>query len=240
MSMWPNPYQQQRTQPWEMPGVLNPAVSRFFNAVYAWMCVGLAITAAVAWYVAQYTTVPATLGSGVWLLFLVEVVLVMTIITAVQRITAGMATLLFILYAAINGVVFSSLFLLYAHAMLVNAFLITAGTFGALSVFGMVTKINLSGVGRIAIMALIGVIIASVVSYFWHNSLLEVAINYVGVLVFVALTARDTQKLKQIAVQTENNAALAARMSIVGSLVLYLDFINLFLFILSIMGDRRR
>ncbi len=104
----------------------------------------------------------------------------------------------------------------------------------------MVTKRDLTAMGQIMIMLLIGIIIASVVSFFWHNSMLQVAINYIGVLVFVGLTAYDTQKLKAIADQTRNDSALAARLSIVGSLILYLDFINLFLFILQTMNDRRR
>ena len=121
-----------------------------------------------------------------------------------------------------------------------HAFVVSAGTFAVMSVFGMVTKRDLTSVGRIAYMALIGLIIATIVSFFWHNSMLAVAINYIGVLVFVALTAYDTQKLQQMAIQIGDNPALAARMSVVGSLVLYLDFINLFLFIVQIMGGNRR
>jgi FtsH-binding integral membrane protein len=109
-----------------------------------------------------------------------------------------------------------------------------------MSIYGMVTQLDLTGMGRILFMALIGLIIASVVSFFWHSSALQVLINYVGVFIFVGLTAYDTQKLKFIADQTQDNPALAARMSIVGSLTLYLDFINLFLFILRILNQGRR
>ena len=109
-----------------------------------------------------------------------------------------------------------------------------------MSVYGMLTKRDLTSMGRIMMMLLVGLIIASIVSIFWHNSMLQVAINYIGVIVFVGLTAYDTQKLKEIAYQTQDNPTLAARLSIVGSLVLYLDFINLFLFILELMNDNRR
>ncbi|HEX4792312.1 MAG TPA: Bax inhibitor-1/YccA family protein [Humisphaera sp.] len=220
-------------------GLANPAVMRFFNLVYAWMCVGLALTGGVAWYASQHMDIFVRMGRGVFLLFIVELFLVMAIARAVDRINATTATLMFLVYSAINGVVLSAIFLIYAKSTLAAAFFISAGTFGAMSVFGMVTKSDLTGLGRYLIMALIGIIIASIVSIFWHNSLLQVAINYIGVLVFVGLTAYHTQKLKNIAYQTQGNEALAARYAIIGSLSLYLDFINLFLFILELLGNRR-
>jgi FtsH-binding integral membrane protein len=149
------------------------------------------------------------------------------------------ATALFLVYAALNGVVLSGIFAIYAHATLASAFIISAGTFGAMSIFGMLTKSDLTSMGRFLIMALVGIIIASIVSLFWHNTLLQIAINYVGVLVFIGLTAYDTQRLKQVAYQTQGDPALAARFAVNGSLLLYLDFINLFLFILRLLGDRR-
>jgi FtsH-binding integral membrane protein len=173
-------------------------------------------------------------------LFVVEIILVGVIASAVNRISAAAATGLFLLYAALNGITLAGIFLVYAPSAIASAFIISAGTFGAMSVYGMLTQRDLTGMGRILFMGLIGVVIASVVSMFWHNSMLQVAINYIGVLVFVGLTAYDTQKLKFIADQTQDNPAMAARMSIVGSLTLYLDFINLFLFILRIMNQGRR
>ena len=158
---------------------------------------------------------------------------------AVQKVSASVATLLFLLYAGINGIVLSGIFLIYTHSALASAFAVTAGMFGTMSLYGFLTKKDLSSFGSLLFMGLIGVIIASVVSMFWHNTMLQVAINYVGVLIFVGLTAYDTQMLKQWAVQTSGNAALAARMSISGALSLYLDFLNLFLFLVRIMGDRR-
>ena len=240
MSQIPNPFGMNRSQPLDYAGEADQTMVRFFNAVYAWMCVGLAVTASVAYLTSQHVDVLLRLGPGIFALFIVEIVLVMVIARAVNRINASMATVLFLLYAGINGVTLAGIFLIYAKSTLASAFVVSAGTFGVMSVYGMVTKRDLTAMGQIMMMLLIGLIIASIVSIFWHNSLLQVAINYLGVLVFVGLTAYDTQKLKAVADQTRNNAALAARMSIVGSLVLYLDFINLFLFILQLMNDRRR
>src|SRR5204862_4161782 len=138
------------------------------------------------------------------------------------------------------GLTLSVIFLVYTQASLYSAFFITAGTFGGMSLYGFVTKRDLTSLGSMLFMALIGLIIASVVNIFWANSTLYWIISYAGVLIFVGLTAYDTQKLKQIAYATANDAAMAARLSINGALMLYLDFINLFLFILRIMGDRRR
>ncbi|HEX5243457.1 MAG TPA: Bax inhibitor-1/YccA family protein [Tepidisphaeraceae bacterium] len=242
MSQWSDPYQSNPLSGWREAGTSNPVLRRFFNAVYGWMCVGLAITGAVAWIVATDYQSMALMGKGIWLLFIVEIVLVMAVAGAINRINATVATILFLIYSAINGVILSGIFLVYAHnqGTLASAFFISAGTFGAMSLYGMFTKTNLAPLGRYLFMGLIGIIIASIVSIFWHNSLLEVAINYIGVLLFVALTAYDTQRLKGIAVQTQDSPSMAARMAIVGSLMLYLDFINLFLFILSLMSDRRR
>ena len=226
----------------------GPAVARFFNAVYAWMCAGLALTAVSAYVVAQW--VQGIIASGnlaalsnarvvFIVLIIAEFVLVGVISAAVRRINAAVATGLFLLYAAINGVTLAGLFLVYAKASLASAFVVSAGTFGAMSVFGMVTKRDLTAAGQLLYMALIGLVIASVVSIFWHSTMLQVIINYVGVFVFVGLTAYDTQKLKEIAYQTRGDPAMASRLAVNGSLSLYLDFINLFLFILRIMGDRR-
>ena len=241
MSQLPNPFGMNRSHPLEYAGPDNPALVKFFNSVYAWMCVGLAITATVAFLVSQNLQILARLGMGTLIgLFVVEIVLVMVIANAINRINATVATALFMLYAAINGVTLAGIFLVYTHATLASAFVVSAATFGAMSVYGMTTTRDLTGMGRIMMMLLIGLVIASVVSLFWHNTALQVLMNYVGVLVFVGLTAYDTQKLKAIANQTGGDSALAARMSIVGSLVLYLDFINLFLFILRLMGNNDR
>lgn len=216
------------------------AVRRFFNSVYAWMSAGLALTAVVGWLVAGHPQILQQIGAGIWVLVIAELVLVGVISAATQRISATTATLLFMLYAALNGVVLSVLFLVYAHAVLASAFAVTAGMFGVMSLYGFITRRDLSGMGSLLMMGLWGVIIASIVSIFWHNSFLQVAINYVGVLVFVGLTAYDTQMLKGWALATSENPTLAARLSVNAALRLYLDFLNLFIFLVQIMGGNSR
>jgi len=218
----------------------SATVAQFFNAVYAWMAAGLALTAVVAWWVSTQPQIVGMLrGPGIFLLFLVEIGLVFTISAAINRISATTATVLFLLYSALNGVTLSIIFLIYTQASLAMTFGVTAGTFGAVSVYGFVTKRDLTSLGSILFMALIGLIIASVVNMFWANNILYWVITYAGVLIFVGLTAYDTQRLRMIAMQTADNAALAARLSINGALMLYLDFINLFLFMLRLLGNRR-
>lgn len=240
MSQFQSPYGMNRSTPWETAGTSNPAIVRFFNSVYAWMSVGLAVTALVAYFVSQTPQLMETFYSARWVLLIAELGLVIAISSAINRISANVATLLFVLYAAMNGLTLSVIFLVYAKSTLTSAFIVSAGTFGVMSAYGMVTKADLTGVGKILYMLLIGLVIASIVSIFWHNTMFQVIFNYVGVLIFVGLTAYDTQKLKAMAAQTQDNPALAARMSIVGSLVLYLDFLNLFLLILRLMGNGNR
>ena len=221
-------------------GESEVTVAQFFNAVYAWMAVGLAVTAAVAYWVAM--TSPLALMNPLALIGIViaQLILVVTISRAVNSISASAATALFLLYACLNGLMFSVLFLIYKLPTLGGTFMVTAGMFGAISLYGYVTKRDLTRLGSILFMALIGLILASVVNIFLHNPTLYWLISYAGVLIFVGLTAYDTQKLKQIAMQTGGDPAMAHRMSVVGSLVLYLDFINLFLLLLRIMGNRRQ
>jgi FtsH-binding integral membrane protein len=219
----------------------SSTVIQFFNAVYAWMAAGLGVTAVVAWSVSTQPQLMQSIFRGplLFVLILAELGLVVAISGMIQRINTGVATALFLLYSALNGLTLSAIFIVYAHATIASAFVVTAGTFAAMSVYGFVTKTDLTKFGPILFMALIGLIIASVVNIFMASSGLYWIITYAGVLIFVGLTAYDTQKLKIIAVQTESNPALAARLSIAGALSLYLDFINLFLFILRIMGNRR-
>jgi hypothetical protein len=227
---------------YESAGPEARAIATFFNAVYAWMCAGLALTGAVAFWVSSQPELMAHVIHGPLFIICIvaELALVFTVAAAVRRISAGVATALFMLYAALNGLTLSVVFLAYTHAVLSGAFIITAGMFGAMSLYGHVTRRDLTGLGSLLFMGLIGVVLASVVSIFWHNSMLSTIINYVGVFVFVGLTAYDTQKLRQYAVATQGNAAAAARLSVNGALMLYLDFINLFLFLVRILSDRRQ
>jgi FtsH-binding integral membrane protein len=214
---------------------------RFFNAVYSWMAAGLALTALVAWWVSTRPDIMAKIFRGPMLLvlFLAELGLVVVISAAVKKISATVATALFMLFAAVNGLTLSVIFLRYSQGSIATTFLVTAGMFGAMSVYGMVTKTDLTRVGNILFMALIGLIIASVVNMFWANSMMYWIITYAGVIIFTGLTAYDTQRLRNIAIATSGDAALAARLSISGALMLYLDFINLFLYMLRLLGNRK-
>jgi FtsH-binding integral membrane protein len=247
MARFPDPYNsgpfgfaQPRSQPLDYGRETTPAVAAFFNAVYAWMAAGLALTGVVAWFTYQHPEVLRSIGGiGLIVLFLVELGLVFAISGAVNRISASAATALFLVYSAINGLFLSVLFAIYTHGSIASTFLVTAGAFAATSVYGYVTKADLTRIGSIAFMALIGLILASVVNIFLRSPAMYWLISYAGVLIFTALTAYDTQKLKEIAYQTAGDPRLSARLAISGSLALYLDFINLFIFLLRIMGNRR-
>lgn len=242
MSNYPNPFDARRGVPsyGYATEVDGGVLVRFFNAVYAWMATGLALTAVVAWYLSTRLDLIRGLNTGTFLLlFVVEMVLVVAISGAINRINAAVATVLFLLYAAINGVMLTGIFVIYAHATIANTFIITAGMFAAMSVYGMVTRTDLTRLGAILFMALIGLIIASVVNIFMNSSMMQWIISLVGVVIFAGLTAYDTQKLKMIAMATQNDAAMASRLAISGALALYLDFLNLFLMMLRLMGDRR-
>lgn len=218
-------------------------VVRFMNAVYAWMCVGLGMTALVAWVTSHNDALlNLVLRPGPMLiLILAELGLVLLISAGINRLSVTTATVLFVLYSALNGLTLSTVFLRYSLDTVGAAFLITAGTFGATSLFGMVTKKDLTGLGGICFMALIGLILASLVNvFFFRNEMLYWLLNYAGVAIFIGLTAYDTQKLKAMAYQTQGDEVAAGRASVIGSLVLYLDFINLMLFILRILGGKRR
>jgi FtsH-binding integral membrane protein len=223
-------------------GERDMAVFHFFNAVYAWMAVGLAVTAGVAWYVSTNAAMQHALYTPGALigLFLAEIALVVVISSAVQKISASVATMLFVLYAALNGVMFSSIFMLYTRTSITGAFVSSAAMFGVMSLYGMFTKTDLTRMGKILIMALIGIIVASIINFFVASSALYWLISYVGVFLFAGLTAYDTQRLQAIAESTRGNAAMAARLSVSGALMLYLDFINMFLFMLRIFGSGRR
>lgn len=206
----------------------------FFNQVYAWMCVGLALTGAIAAFVASSPSMLAVLEKPTVLipLIVLQFILVIALGAVIDTISSGVATVMYLLYAALNGLLFSSLFLVYSISTLGTTFLITAGTFGACSLYGYFTKKDLTTIGSLLFMGLIGLIIAMIANIFLANSALDWAINCFGVLIFVGLTAWDTQKLKELADVGDSNCA------VIGSLALYLDFLNLFLFLLRIFGGK--
>jgi len=234
-------FQRDPFSPGNMANLDASVESKFFTMVYMWMSAGLAVTAGVALAIANTPSLRAWAMSGPVLIvsFLVEFGLVIAISGAINRISAAVATAMFILYSAINGFVLSVVFLMYTSASLGGTFIVTAGAFGAMSLYGYVTKRDLTRLGSLLFMALIGLVLASLVNLFWHNSMLYWIVTYTGVLIFVGLTAFDTQRLRAVATQTQNDPRLASRMAVVGSLVLYLDFINLFLLLLRLMGNRR-
>lgn len=218
------------------PGV----IANFMNGVYAWMFAGLGLTGVIAMLTARNEQFFQSLLPYMLLLVLAELGLVVAISWAINKISPAAATGMFMLYAALNGLTLSVLFRAYTQASVASAFLITAGMFGAMSFYGMVTKRDLTGIGNMLFMALIGLVIASVVNIFMASSTLYWVISYAGVAIFVGLTAYDTQKLKYYALSTAGDQRMAARMAIVGSLMLYLDFINLLIMILRIFDDRRK
>lgn len=215
-------------------------IAGFMNGVYAWMSVGLLLTALVAWVTAHNQAMLQMVQSSFLILILAELGLVIALSAAIHKLSATVATLVFAVYASLNGLTLSGVFLAYELPTIGGAFMITAGMFAAMSVVGMTTRKDLSGLGGLCFMALIGLILASIVNIFFASEMLYWLVTYAGVLIFVGLTAYDTQKLKAIALQTADDPAMAGRMAIYGSLSLYLDFINLMLFILRILGGKRR
>jgi uncharacterized protein len=215
-------------------------VTSFLKAVYGWMFVGLATTAVVAVAVVASGYAPVLARNPIIFFGLVigELGLVFGLSARVNRISAGTASLLFLVYSALNGVTLSLIFLRFTGASIATTFVITAGMFGALALFGATTKRSLAGVGHFVGMGLIGLILAMLVGFFWHSDGLQFVISIVGVIVFTGLTAWDSQRLKQMATALPDGQV--GSYAVVGALSLYLDFINLFLFLLRFFGGGRR
>ncbi len=218
------------------------AFKSFMPRVYLWMLAALLVTAAVAWTVFNSETLTTFFFSNPWItlgLFVAQIALVVSLSATISRLSPIVATLIFFGYAALNGVVFSSIFLAYTGASIASTFVAAAGMFGIMSIVGFTTGMDLTKIGNIAFMALIGIIVAMLINFFLRSEALYWVISIVGVLVFVALIARDTQKLKQMATQVDVNTEQGQKSSLMGALILYLDFINLFLFLLRIFGRSR-
>ena len=215
-------------------------VGAFLSRVYGWMFVGLLITAGVAYTVATSEALISTLIANrlvFWVLVFAQLGLVIFLSARVNHMAPTMAAGLFMLYSALVGVTSSVILLIYTGASIASTFIITAGMFGATAVFGTVTKRSLAGLGQFLFMGLIGLILALIVGFFWHSDALQFVISVVGVLVFTGLTAWDAQRLKQMAVALPDGRVGAY--AVVGALSLYLDFINLFFFLLRFTGNRR-
>ncbi|MBO7140300.1 MAG: Bax inhibitor-1/YccA family protein [Prevotella sp.] len=210
--------------------------------VYLWMTFALVITAFTAYYVATNETILAAIVNNqalFWGLIIAELVLVFSVTAAINKLSLTVATLLFVLYSVINGATLSFILMIYTASSVVSVFFITAGTFAAMAAYGYFTKTDLSSWGKYLIMALIGLIIASIVNLFTQSSGLQMILNYAGVLIFVGLTAYDTQKIKVMLLQATDAGEGAQKIALMGALSLYLDFINLFIHLLRILGDRR-
>jgi len=214
----------------------------FINKVYNWMALALFITGIVAYYTATTPQIfNAIIGSRILFFGLIigELALVVYLSRAINKMSRNMAIGSFLLYSVLNGLTMSVIFMAYTSSSIATTFYITAGTFAAISFYGYTTKKDLTSIGNMAFMALIGIIIASIVNMFLQNEMMYWIISYLGVAIFVGLTAYDTQKLKEIANRGFANEEGMEKVSIMGALTLYLDFVNLFLFLLRIFGDRR-
>lgn len=219
---------------------LDKQVSQVMKRVYVKMFLALLVTSFVAWIIGtshQFLYFMVTHSWVYWGLMLAELGMVIAISAAINKMSSSVATLLFYLFAIVNGAVFSIILSVYTADSIFKTFLITAGVFGAMSVYGYFTERDLTKMGTFLYMALWGLIIAIVVNIFWANSTLEWIISIAGVLIFVGLTAWDTQKIKQMAAQMPN--ATDGRLATLGALSLYLDFINLFLYLFRFFGNSR-
>ena len=231
-------YEQRQSIP-ATPGIVQ--VSTFLPRVYGWMTAGLALTALASMLtLSSPELLKLIFGNKLvfYALIFGELGLVIALSAAINRISSTAATLMFLLYSALNGVTFASIFLIYTSSSIASTFLITAGTFGAVSAYGFVTKRDLSGWGSFFFMGLIGIIIASLVNIFLQSAMLTWVVSYLGVFIFVGLTAYDTQKLKAIGAAGFTDEQSYRKSTILGALTLYLDFINLFLMLLRLFGSR--
>jgi len=215
------------------------SVDSAMRNIYWWMSAGLAVTAIVAMSVYKSETMMGLLFEHpglVWVGFILEIGLVIGITAGINKISATTAMALFVTYAAINGFTLSMIFVAYTAGSIAGTFVATAGTFGVMALYGSITKRDLTGMGSFLMMGLVGLIIASVVNYFLASPMLYWGITYLGIGLFVGLTAYDVQKLRRFAATGKLSHD---KLGILGALILYLDFINLFLLLLRVMGDRR-
>jgi len=235
---------------------IDAGLRAYMIRVYNYMAAGVALTGIVAWLTYQAAGGDAISISGgvirgltpfgqavfqgplMWVLVLAPLGLVFFLSFAVQRLQAGTALALFLLYAGLLGLSLASIFLAFTGASITRVFFISAASFGALSLYGYTTQRDLSGFGSFLIMGLVGLILASLVSLFWPNGMLQFLISVIGVFIFAGLTAYDTQRIKEM-YDSMDDGTIVGRKAVMGALSLYLDFINLFLMLLRLVGDRR-
>lgn len=223
---------------WEVSAAL-PVLMR---KVYIWMTLALVITGFTAYGVANSPGILQAIYTNqilFWGLIIAEFALVIGVSAAINKLSLTTATLMFVLYSVINGALLSYIFLSYTSSSIATVFFITAGTFAAMAIIGYTTKADLSSLGKYLLMALIGIIIATLVNVFFVKSTgFELILSYLGVLIFVGLTAYDSQKIKQMLMQAPDAGEVAQKYALLGALSLYLDFINLFIYLLRIFGRR--
>lgn len=220
---------------------LAEANQRFMVKVYGWMCFALAITGFMSLFVVHFEPLLNFFVShtGVFIFLLIaEVLLVVMLSARVEKMSLFTCTLLFLAYSILNGITLAPLFLVYTASSIASTFFIVSGTFAAMSLFGYFTKQDLTKWGNILIMALVGLIIATVVNLFLHSTWVYWITTYAGVFIFIGLIAYDTQKLKDMSALTLEETEEGRKMTIMGALTLYLDFINLFIYLLRIFGKR--
>ncbi|MCR5413224.1 MAG: Bax inhibitor-1/YccA family protein [Kiritimatiellae bacterium] len=218
------------------------AVARTFKLVYGWMFAGLAVSGAVAWYAATSRPLMRAVFAvpNFYILIGLELALVFGLSAGIRKIPAALAVVLFMGYSALNGLTLSAIFHVYDLGSIVRVFFISAGMFGGLAVYGTVTKSDLSGVGSFCGMALWGLILAIVVNMFAGSSGLDLVISFAGIVIFTGLTMYDAQKVRQMAAEEGSiDSATVQKLGIIGALALYLDFINIFLYLLKLFGKER-
>lgn len=221
---------------------MSAAFPALMRKVYLWMTMALVITGITAYGVATTPGIVMAILTNQILFFgliIAELGLVIALTAALRRLSLTVATLMFVLYSVINGAILSLIFLVYTASSITNVFFITAGTFAVMAFIGYTTKKDLSSLGRILMMALIGLIIATIVNLFLKSTGLDLIVSYIGVLLFVGLTAYDSQKIKQMLMTADEEDDTAQKLALIGALSLYLDFVNLFLYLLRILGSRK-
>jgi FtsH-binding integral membrane protein len=227
---------------YQNPELIAETQRNFIRKVFGWMFLGLLVTAAASFFMlANPALMQAMLASRwAWLILLIaEFGLVIFLTAAIRKLTPATAALSFLAYAVLNGVTLSVIFLIYTSASITQTFLICASMFGIMSLFGFTTKRDLTSLGSLLFMGLIGVVLAGLLNLFLRSSVIYWGVTIVGILVFIGLIAYDTQKLKKMSLSIGAEGQMESKASIIGALMLYLDFINLFLLLLRIFGRQK-
>jgi len=222
--------------------VIQERVKSFIYLVYGWMALALSATAAVAYYVSTRPAIYQYIFSSSWSLiglFVAQIALVMILSFFLMRMSYATAIALFMLYAASLGLTLSTIFMVYKIGSIYTTFGVTAGTFGVMCLYGYFTKTDLTGLSNILTMAVFGLILGMVINMFLQNAMMDYIISAIGVILFTVLTAVDTQKIKKLGEQLLGDEETSSKVAVLGALTLYLDFINLFLFLLNFLGEKR-